>query len=155
MIKIKKLAGLFIASGALLAFTAPAAHAAPAEPFMIVENLDFNAGLFEFTTTEGPLCPSGTFQDELIAVGGNDTSVSRTSKANFQVRTVYTCADGSGSFFARKHVFLDFNDSTNKGPITFHGGTGDYTRLSGHGVDIGEAAEGIGIGRISGVLKLR
>ena len=158
MTKIKKLAGVFIASGALLAVTAPAAHAAPPEPFTITENLDFDAETFQFTTTGGALCPSGTFEDEFIAQGGNDTSISRASKVNLQFRTVYTCDDGSGTFFARKHVFLVLNEdesSDNSGPISFHGGTGDYTRLSGHGVDIGHAEEGTGVGEISGVLKLR
>ena len=155
MTKIKKLAGTFIAAGALLTFTAPAAHAAPPEPFTITENINFDAQTFEFTTTGGALCPSGTFEDQFIAQGGNDTSISHNSKFNLQFRTVYTCSDGSGSFFARKHVFLDLTDSTNTGPISFHGGTGDYTTLSGHGVDIGRAEAGIGVGEISGVLKLR
>ena len=155
MTKIKKLAGTFIAAGALLTFTASAAHAAPPEPFTITENIDFDAQIFAFTTTGGALCPSGTFEDQFIAQGGNDTSISHNSKFNLQFRTVYTCSDGSGSFFARKHVFLDLTDSTNTGPISFHGGTGDYTTLSGHGVDIGHAEAGTGVGEISGVLKLR
>ncbi|HWI00608.1 MAG TPA: hypothetical protein VNT27_09760 [Propionibacteriaceae bacterium] len=157
MTKIKKLAGTFVAAGALLTFTAPAAHAAPPEPFTITENIDFDAEIFEFTTTGGALCPSGTFEDVFIAQGGNDTSVSHTSKVNLQFRTVYTCDDGSGTFFARKHVFLTFSEdesSDNSGPISFHGGTGDYTTLSGHGVDVGHAEAGIGVGEISGVLKL-
>ena len=29
-----------------------------------------------FTTTGGALCPSGTFEDEFIAQGGNDASIS-------------------------------------------------------------------------------
>ena len=159
MTKIKKFVGAFIASSALLTFTAPAAHAAPPEPFTITENLDFTAGTFEFTTTGGALCPSGTFEDEFIAQGGNDTSIEHASKVNLQFRTVYTCDDGSGSFFARKHVFLVLNEdesSDNSGPISFHGGTGDYTTLSGHGVNIGHGkTDNTAVGEISGVLKLR
>jgi hypothetical protein len=157
MTKIKKLTGVLIASGALLAFTAPAAHAAPPEPFTITENLDFEAETFQFTTSGGALCPSGTFEDEFIAQGGNETSISHTSKVNLQFRTVYTCDDGSGTFFARKHVFLVLNgdDSDNTGPISFHGGTGDYSSLSGHGLNIGHADGPIAVGEISGVLKLR
>jgi hypothetical protein len=159
MTKIKKFAGAFIASGALLTFTAPAAHAAPPESFTITEKLDFTAGTFEFTTTGGALCPSGTFEDEFIAQGGNDTSIEHTSKVNLQFRTVYRCDDGSGSFFARKHVFLVLNEdesSDNSGPISFHGGTGDYTTLSGHGVNIGHGeTDNTAVGEISGVLKLR
>ena len=44
---------------------------------------------------------------------------------------------------------------TTVGPISFHGGTGDYINLSGHGVNIGHAEAGTGVGEISGVLKLR
>jgi hypothetical protein len=158
MTKIKKFAGAIIAAGALLAFTAPAAHAAPPEPFIIHEDLDFVNDVFTFTTLEGPLCPSGTFADEVKAVGGVNVP-EPIPKANILIETVYTCADGSGTFFAQKHVFLKFNEDgsqTNTGPISFKGGTGDYTGLSGHGVDTGSVtAEGIGVANISGALKLK
>ena len=157
MTKIKKFAGAFVAAGALLAFTAPAAHAAASEPFIITEQLDFVGEVFTFTS-DGPLCPSGTFLDEVKAVGGGNVP-EPIPKANILIETVYTCADGSGTFFAQKHVFLTINadgSQTNTGPITFKGGTGDYTALSGHGVDTGSVtAEQIGVGNISGVLKLK
>ena len=151
---IKKLVGTFIAAGALLGFTAPAAQAAPPEPFTITEALDFGAGVFTFTATD-PLCPSGIFEDEVHAFGGIN---SPNPKANFQIRTVYICDNGD-TFFAQKHVFATFNDdesSTSTGPITLKGGTGAFTGLSGHGVNNGAVdPEGIGEGNISGVLKLR
>jgi hypothetical protein len=50
---IKKLAGTLLAAGALLTFGAPAARAAPPEPFTISENVKVS-----FTAT-GALCPSG------------------------------------------------------------------------------------------------
>ena len=157
MIKINKLAGTLIAAGALLAVTAPAAHAAPPEPFTIIETIDFNSEELPTFTATGPLCASGTFEDEVVgdrAAGNPDA----TGKFNLLIRTVYTCSDGSGTFFAQKHVFITLNEngsSTNTGPITFNGGTGDYTGLSGHGVDNGTAsAEGIGVGTITGVLSL-
>jgi hypothetical protein len=69
---------------------------------------------------------------------------------------VYTCDDGSGTINATKHVFLTLNNdgsSSNTGPISFHGGTNQYSKLSGHGVDIGHAtADGFGVGEISGVI---
>jgi hypothetical protein len=156
MTKIKKFAGTFLAAGALLAFTAPAAHAAAPEPFIINEDLDFVNEVFTFTTPpDGPLCPSGTFADEVKAVGG--VNVPTLPKANILIETVYTCDDGSGTFFAQKHVFLIINEDgsqTNTGPISFKGGTGDYAGLSGHGVDTGSVtAEQIGVATISGVLK--
>ncbi len=156
MIKINKLAGMCIAAAALLAVTAPAAHAAPPESFTINESIDFTSDEPPTFTATGALCDSGTFEDEVIAVGGGRGP---NSKVNFQIRTVYTCADLTGTFFAQKHVFVTANEdgsSTNTGPITLHGGTGDYTRLNGHGVDNGTAsADGIGIGTITGVLTLR
>ena len=157
MTKIKKFAGAFVAAGALLAFTAPAAHAAAPEPFTITEQLDFVNEVFTFTS-DGPLCPSGTFTDEVKTVGGGNVP-EPIPKANILIETVYTCGDGSGTFFAQKHVFLTINadgSQTNTGPIAFKGGTGDYTALSGHGVDTGSVtAEQIGVATISGVLKLK
>jgi hypothetical protein len=157
MIKINKLAGAFVAATALLAVTAPAAHAAPPESFTITENIDFNSEEPPTFAATGPLCASGTFEDEVTGdrvAGHPDT----TGKFNLLIRTVYTCDDGSGTFFAQKHVFITLNEdgsSTNTGPITFSGGTGDYTGLSGHGVDNGTAsADGIGVGTISGVVSL-
>jgi hypothetical protein len=40
------------------------------------------------------------------------------------------------------------DSSANSGPITFHGGTGGYTSRSGHGVDVGTASGGQGVGEI-------
>ena len=153
MTKIKKFAGTFVAAGALLVVAAPAAVAAPPVPFTITESIDNNAGAFSFTASS-PLCPSGTFEDELLAAGGGEP----TNKGNFLVRTVYTCDNNGDTFFAQKHAFAKFNadgSTTNTGPITLQGGTGAFTGLSGHGVDNGTAnAAGIAVGEISGVLKL-
>jgi hypothetical protein len=158
MIKINKLAAICVAAGALVASSAPAAHAAPPEPFTINELIDFNSEEPPTFTAIGPLCDSGTFEDVVVGDrlrGHPDT----TGKFNLLIRTVYTCDDGSGTFNAQKHVFITLNEngsSTNTGPITLHGGTGDYTRLSGHGVDSGTAsADGFGVGTITGVITLR
>ena len=156
MIKINKLAGTLIAAGGLLAVTAPIAHAAPPEHFTITEEIDFNTGETSFTAT-GALCPSGTFEDVVVGdrfAGHPDT----TGKFNLLIRTVYSCSDGSGTFNAQKHVFITLNEDgsfSNSGPITLHGGTGDYTALSGHGVDEGSTTAGcMGAGTIDGKLKL-
>jgi len=147
---IKKLACTVVAAGALLTFGAPGAQAAPPEPFTIIENLDFEAGVFTFTATS-PLCPSGTFEDEVHAFAGADN---RNPKANFQIRTVYICDNGD-TFLAQKHVFIN-EDGSSTGPITLHGGTGTFAELSGHGVNNGlPSGEGTAVGDISGVLKLR
>jgi hypothetical protein len=158
MIKINKLAGTLIATGALLTLTAPAAQAAPPEPFTITETIDFTSQEPPTFTATGPLCASGTFEDVVVGDrfrGNPDT----TGKFNLLIRTVFTCDDGSGTFNAQKHVFVALNEdgtSSNSGPITLHGGTGEYIGLSGHGVDEGTTtADGIGTGNISGVLSLR
>jgi hypothetical protein len=154
MTKIKILIGTFVAAGALVGLGAPSAAAAPPEPFTITETIDADAGVFTFTAT-GALCDSGTFEDQVDTFGGHPDT---TGKFNLLIRTVYTCDDGSGTFYAQKHVFITLGDEgtfTGTGPITFHGGTGDYTSLSGHGVDVGTASGGQGVGNISGVLKLR
>ena len=96
---IKKLAGTFIAAGALLAFTAPAAHAAPPEPFTITEDIDFEAEEFAFTASD-PLCPSGTFEDEVLTAGAGNAPI---PKVNLRIRTVYRC-DSGDTFFAEACV---------------------------------------------------
>ena len=155
MARIKTLLGTFVAAGALLGLAPPTAAAEPPEPFTITEHLDLNTEEeFTFTAT-GALCPSGTFVDEIETFGGHPDT---TGRFNLLIRTVYTCADGSGSFFAQKLVpieIVDEDTQINSGPITFHGGTGAYTTLRGHGVDIGRNEQGVIVGEISGELKLR
>jgi hypothetical protein len=147
---IKKLAGTVVAAGMLLTFGAPAAQAAPPEPFTITETINFEAGSFAFEAT-GALCPSGTFVDDVQAVGAGNAPI---PKVNLQFRTVYSCANGD-TFFAQKHVFIH-EDGSSTGPITLHGGTGPFTELSGHGVNIGTpTGEVTAVGNISGELKLR
>jgi hypothetical protein len=152
---IKKLAGTLVAAGVLFTFGPPAAQAAPPQPFTITENIDFEAEEFTFAAT-GALCETGTFEDEVVTVGAGNAPI---PKVNLRIRTVYTCDLTGDTFFAQKHVFIAANEdgsSTSTGPITFHGGTGAFAGLSGHGVNIGEtSAEGIAVGRISGELKLR
>lgn len=138
-----------------MALGAPAAEAALPEPSTITETIDGIGREFTFEAT-GALCPTGTFEDVVESIGGNPDT---TGKLNILVRTVYTCDDGSGTFEAQKHFFITVMEDgsiTNTGPITFHGGTGDYARLSGHGTLMGATdADLQGVGNISGVLKLR
>ena len=150
---IKKLAGTLVAAGVLLTFGAPGAQAAPPEPFTISENVNFNTGEVSFTAT-GALCPSGTFVNTREIFGGAE---SNNSRFNVLIRVVYICDNGD-TFFAQKHVHTVINEDgsdMNTGPITLNGGTGPFTRLSGHGVDIGSSAGGIGVREITGVLKLK
>ena len=134
--------------------TAASAHAAEPVPFTITEQVNFATGENTFTAT-GPLCPSGTFVDDPQVF-----APSRPVPApglNLLIRTVYTCDDGSGSFYALKHVFLTFGDNavTNTGPIQLLGGTGAYSQLVGHGVDNGVSTNpDTGVGEISGFASL-
>jgi hypothetical protein len=153
---IKKMAATLFAATALLVAGASAAEAASPEPFTITENIDFNTGEATFTTggALAALCPAGTFEDDVHAVGAGSAPI---PKVNLLIRTVYTCDNGD-TFFAQKLVFIAFNEdgsSTSTGPITLLGGTGAFIGLSGHGVDNGMAtADGFGVGNISGVLQL-
>ena len=154
---MQRLIATCVATAALGGLAGPtAAAAATPEPFKIIEYVNFtDGGLDTFTTSGGSLCDSGTFEDFIVTFGGNPE---RAGTLNVLVRTVYTCADGSGTFYAQKNIFVTFgpgNSRTNTGPFTFHGGTGDYTKLTGHGVDVGTASGDQGIGTITGVLTLR
>ena len=122
-------------------------------PFTITEQINFATGVTTFTAT-GPLCPSGTFADDVKVMAPNPASSGIDSSGGFNllIRTVYTCDDGSGTFNAVKHVFVTFTDTgfTNTGPIQLLGGTGAFTKLTGHGVDNGITTGDTGAGQISG-----
>jgi hypothetical protein len=142
---------LSLAAGLLaLLGAASTAQAGQPIPFTITETINFATGDFTFTATD-PLCPSGTFEDTVVAAG---IAHHDPSKVNLLIRTVYTCDDDSGTFNALKHVFLEFTDTgaTNTGPVSLQGGTGDYTNLSGHGVDTGVQVGPFGQGEITGVI---
>jgi hypothetical protein len=134
---------------------AQSAEAAAPVPFTITEQINFATGVTTFTAT-GPLCPSGTFVDDVTVVAPNPESAGIDASGGFNllIRTVYTCDDGSGSFNALKNVHITFADdgSSNTGPIQLLGGTGAYTDLVGHGVDNGTASGDTGVGQISGFI---
>ena len=132
------------------------AHAAENVPFTINEQLDFETGVFTFTATE-PLCPSGTFEDDVSVEAFAHSEQARSGGGNLLVRTTYTCADASGTFDMLKHIFLTFgeqDDSTNTGPVQIVGGTGDYEGIIGHGVDVGTSDGPTGMGHITGFVVL-
>jgi non-ribosomal peptide synthetase component E (peptide arylation enzyme) len=132
---------------------ATSAQAAGPVPFTITEQINSATNVTTFTAT-GPLCPSGTFADDVKVFAPNPESsgIDSSGTLNLLIRTVYTCDDGSGTFNAVKHVFITFTENgfTNTGPIQLLGGTGDYTGLSGHGVNNGTRTGDTGVGTISG-----
>ena len=150
MAALKNLAVPGLTIGAIALGAGPAGADAP-EPFTITETIDFEAEEFSFIAT-GSLCPSGTFEDEVTTFAADKGNSGRLV---LLIRTEYICDDGSGTFDALKHVVITFtgeDSSTSSGPISLKGGTGDYVGLAGHGVDVGQAEGGLGLGEISGVL---
>lgn len=136
------------------------ADAAPLAPFTITEAVVYGAPVDTFTAT-GPLCGRGIFSDS-IKVDAYDHSPKKfNGRENLLIETVYTCADGSGTFSVQKHVHITFDLAaqtlTNVGPVRFTGGTGAYAGIIGHGVDLGAGsfAVGRGTGHISGVILQR
>jgi hypothetical protein len=124
------------------------AHAATQVPFTITEtNIVFtgDSDHGDFTAT-GPLCPAGTFVDTYQALAGLNGHGLET----VLTETVYTCADGSGTFNMQKHIRLVALPPgiDNTGPVQFLGGTGAYAGLTGRGVDNGAN----GVGHISGTI---
>jgi hypothetical protein len=122
------------------------AAAATQVPFTITEtNIQFfdDYDIGDFTTT-GPLCPSGTFLDTYRALAGIQGQHFQHPVVNVTVDTVYTCADGSGTFFLLKQVRLVATPPgiDNTGPVSFKGGTGAYVGLTGYGVDNGINGDG-------------
>jgi hypothetical protein len=119
------------------------AAAATQVPFTITEtNIqffdDYDSG--DFTTT-GPLCPAGTFIDTYRALAGIQ---GKPGVVTVLTETVYTCADGSGTFNMQKHIRLVALPPGigNTGPVSLQGGTGAYIGLTGYGVDNGINGDG-------------
>ena len=86
-------------------------------------------------TASDPLCPSGTFVDHFVGGGGAFRS-GRVFFGASNIRKVFTCDDGSGTFTIQFHP--QFTPATSagcesSGPFAVIGGTGDYTRLRGQG----------------------
>ena len=133
------------------------AAAATQVPFTITEtNIVFTDvnDYGDFTAT-GPLCAAGTFVDTYRALAGIQGQHFQHPVVNVTVDTVYTCADGSGTFFMLKQVRLVALPPgiINTGPVILHGGTGAYVGLTGYGVDNGVPDnEGNGVGHISGYI---
>lgn len=134
-----------------LSVVAEPAHAAAPVPFTINEQINFDAAVFTFTATD-PLCPSGTFEDDVSVVAFAHSERARSGGFNLVIHTTYTCADGSGTLDMLKHVFITFTDdgSTSTGPVQILGGTGDYAGIAGHGVDNGTSSGPTGVGTITG-----
>ena len=121
---------------AVVAMVAPVAAAAP-QQVEIVSHMNFNPDGFNFGTFEasgiaadnGTICGSGTVDDTRIIFAGFQSG----RGAQIPVRKTFTCGDGSGTFFVKIQVHLDFESATESFTWVVLGGTGDYQHLKGSG----------------------
>ena len=134
---IIRTATIAIAIAALAAPTAlAAAPLANAQTPTIVTNITFPEGEFLGTfTASTPLCPSGTFVDQVVGGGGAFDNAHVLVFA-VTVRKLFTCADGTGTFTIQFHPQLTpatAADCHESGPFAVVDGTGAYAKLRGHG----------------------
>jgi hypothetical protein len=122
---------------AVLGCALAAAPSANAQAPTIVTDITFpeEGAPFGTFTASDPLCPSGTFVDQFVGGGGAFRSGHVFFGAS-NIRKVFTCDDGSGTFTIQFHP--QFTPATSAGceqagPFAVIGGTGDYVRLRGHG----------------------
>lgn len=144
-----------VALAALACVVAPLLGAGAADaatmPFTLTEQVDFTGSTPNTFTATG-LCPSGTFVDNVGTIGGNVHS----GRGEVLLRSVYTCADGSGTFYVLKHIFVALTPDgwTSTGEYQLLGGTGDWAGLSGHGTDtgvrVGDSGGGVATGFLVG-----
>jgi hypothetical protein len=138
-----------LVAGAASVWLSPVAVASPPTPVTITETIDFTTDPVTATfTASAPLCPSGTFVDTVKAVGGGNGR----GPLNLVISSVYTCADGSGTFTLLKQIHIRSTDdtATSTGTFVVKGGTGAYARLHGQGTDDGTIVNGQGIGNLAG-----
>ena len=135
----------------VIGLSAPA-QAGADRRFAIVEDIDFDAGRFAFTAIP-PLCPAGTFTDDATFIDSTDTYI------RFDITSVYSCSDGSGSFNARKRIKITFVGETTSfatGTVRLKGGSGKYRNLRGVGTNsgttIGGNAQAATTGKLNGRL---
>lgn len=117
-----------------LVMAAPVA-ASPPEG-ITMEGPSYFSGTGTFTTTAGVgmLCPSGSITDTSYETSPPDGQSS--NRINKQIKRLYVCDDGTGSFEIKLQVQIPVNIDENNWP-TFSwvvtGGTGDYGNLKGNG----------------------
>ena len=81
---------------------------------------------------QGLVCPNGDTIDVFGKVSGFQSA---KGGLNFQVVKQFTCGDGSGEFFVKLQVRVDWRGDNFNWTIT--GGTGQYEDLHGTGQGIG------------------
>jgi hypothetical protein len=84
-------------------------------------------------TASAPLCQSGTFLDEVKALGGAFTGVANTTLFTGTIVKHFVCDDGTGTFQIQFHLHLQPDAAQSSGPWAIVGGTGKYSTLHGSG----------------------
>jgi hypothetical protein len=142
------LAALLVA-GVASVWLSPVATASPPIPVTITETIDFTTEPTTATfTASAPLCPAGSFVDTVESGGGGGQG-----PLTLVISSVYTCADGSGTFTLLKQIHLQFTspgNGTSTGTFVVMGGTGAYATLQGQGTDDGTIVDGQGTGNLAG-----
>lgn len=102
------------------------------EPADVTIKVEFDVGSEGLFTTDpsGPICLGGSMTDE---PGPGEQS---GEQVILEAINVFTCEDGSGTFTAKLFVIL-YPDFTATFDWIVIDGTGDYTRLRGHGEGVG------------------
>lgn len=90
--------------------------------------------------SQGLVCPSGNTVDVFGKVSGFQSA---RGGLNLQIVKLFTCDDGSGEFYVKLQVRLDWKGDSFNWVIT--GGTGVYEDLrgSGQGTGVGTAEGGV------------
>ena len=81
----------------------------------------------------GSVCASGEAIDLFNRASGFESGVG----VNFQVLKEFVCNDGSGSFFVKLQVRLDFRRGTDNFSWVIVDGTGSYENMHGSGSGVG------------------
>lgn len=131
---MRKVSVITAALAMILAVAAPVA-AAPPEG-VTLEGPSYFTGTGEFTTTDeaGLICPSGITTDIFKKTSPPDGQ--SPNRINLQIRKLFACGDGSGSFEIKLQVQIPVNIDMDNWP-TFTwvvvDGTGEYEDLKGNG----------------------
>jgi hypothetical protein len=131
---------------ASVGLAAPVAAAPPVQVTIVSEMFfvpdDFSVGTFDAAGSaveNGLICESGTVVDTHVVFGGFQSG----RGAQILVRKTFTCDDGSGTFFVKIQVHLDFATATESFSWVIQGGTEAYEQLrgSGHGTTVGVGSD--------------
>ena len=138
--RVRAIFGVLAACIALVAVAGSVAAASP-ESATIVSHVTFNPdgpNSGDFATSGAAadshlICAYGTFVDTGIHFAGYQSDRAGRSIVQLQVAKVFTCGDGSGTFFVKMQIQADFNTGLETFTWVVQGGTVAYQDLRGSG----------------------